>query len=235
VGRETVHALRSDICTLNFCMKPSVQDFVEDLSDDALVWAYKNIKDRDAVEEFMSCGIWPLSAGVNFEHVKVGLTPASQLKVPLPSFPLSHKEGQDDVQLLVRVQQEARNIVGRYTCAEHEACIVSLPNNSRLNHVFDVAGVAYGPHPVPISAEVLKKRKVDAAVKVSTKCPKVTEKKGAGLTKLSGSHVSGSSKQPSGVDIPPAKLAKLSKGTIPRVIASAAAASIMPETRIKDV
>jgi hypothetical protein len=92
VGRETVHALHSHMSTLNFCTKPSVQNSIEDLSDDAFVWAYKNIKDRDAVEEFVSCGIWPLSIGVNFEHVKVGLTPALQLKVPLPSFsPISQR------------------------------------------------------------------------------------------------------------------------------------------------
>jgi hypothetical protein len=42
--------------------------------------------------------------------------------------------------------------------------------------------------------EVLKKRKAEAAAKVSAKCLKVTETKGAGLTKVSGSRVSGSSK-----------------------------------------
>jgi hypothetical protein len=68
--------------------------------------------------------------------------------------------------------------VGGYTCAEHEAYITSLPNNSHLNHVLDVAGVAYGPRPVPVFTEVLKKRKADATVKVSAKRPKVTEKKG---------------------------------------------------------
>jgi hypothetical protein len=35
----------------------------------------------------MSCGVWPLAADVSFEHVKVGLTPVSKLKVPPPRFP----------------------------------------------------------------------------------------------------------------------------------------------------
>jgi hypothetical protein len=39
------------------------------------------------VEVFISCVIWPLSAGVDFEHVKVDLTLVLQLKVPLPNFP----------------------------------------------------------------------------------------------------------------------------------------------------
>jgi hypothetical protein len=187
------------------------------------------------VEEFVSCGIWPLSIGVDFEQVKVDLTPFSQHKVPLLNFPLSHEDGEDDVQLLARDEQKDRNIMGGYTHTEHEAYIASLPNNGRLNHVLDVAGLAYGPRPVPVSTEVLKKRKADAAVKVSPKRPKVTEKKGAGLMKVSRSRVSGGLKWPLGADIPPAMFAKLSKGTVPRAIASTATAHIMLETRISEV
>jgi hypothetical protein len=76
-GATTVHTLRSHISTLNFCMKPSVQDSVQDLSDDAFIWACKNIGGQDVVEEFVSCGVWPLSASVDFEQVKVDLTPVS--------------------------------------------------------------------------------------------------------------------------------------------------------------
>jgi hypothetical protein len=141
------------------------------------------------------------------------LTPVSQLKVPLPNFPLSHEDGEDDVQLLARVKQEARNIMGGYTRSEHEGYVASLRNNGRLNHVLEVAGVAYGPRSVPVSVEVLKKRKADASTKVSAKCLKVTERKGAGLAKVSRSRASGCSKQPSGVDVPPAKSVKLSKDT----------------------
>jgi hypothetical protein len=234
-GGKTIHALCLHMSDLNFCTKPSVQDSVEDLNDDAFVLACKNIGGRDIVEEFMSCGVWPLSVGVDFEQVKVDLTPFLQHKVPLPNFPLSHEDGEDDVQLLARVEQEDRNIMGGYTHVEHEAYIASLPNNGRLNHVLEVVGVAYGPRPVPISTKVLKKRKADAATKVSAKRPKVTEKKGAGLTKVSGSRMSGSLKWPSGADIPPAMFAKLSKGTVPRAIASTATAHILPEKRISEV
>jgi hypothetical protein len=114
-----------------------------------------------------------LTAGVNFEQVKVDLTPVSQLKVPLPNFPLSRKGGEDDVQLLAKVEQEARNTVDGYTCTEHEVCVASLPNNGCLNYVLKVAGVAYGPRPVHVSVEVPNKRKTDVAVKVSAKRPKV--------------------------------------------------------------
>jgi hypothetical protein len=117
-----------------------------------------------------------------------------------------------------------------YTCTEHKACIASLPNNGRLNCVLEVAGVAYGPFPVPVSTEVLKKRKVDAAMKVPAKRPKVLEKKGVELSKVSRAHASGGSKWPLVADVLPAKSTKLSKGTVPHAIASAATTRIMPET-----
>jgi hypothetical protein len=76
-GAKTFHAFRSHMSALNFLMKSSVEDSIQDLTDDAFVWACKSIGGRDAMEEFSSCGVWLLSAGVNFEHVKVDLTPAS--------------------------------------------------------------------------------------------------------------------------------------------------------------
>jgi hypothetical protein len=150
------------------------------------------------VEEFVSCGVWPLSAGVNFAHVKVDSTPVSQLKIPLPHFPLSREDGDDDVQLIARVEHEARNIIGSYTRMEHDACIASLPNNSHLNRGLELAGVAYGPCLVLVSTEVLRKRKADATAKASGKRPEVTEKKGVVHVKVSGSRVSAGLKRSSG-------------------------------------
>jgi hypothetical protein len=109
--------------------------------------------------------------------VKVCLTPISKLKVPLPRFPLSREDDVDDVMFMARVEQEAIVIVGSYTRTEHKACIAGLQNNDRLNCVLKLVGVAYGPRLVPVSAEVLKKRKADATGKVLAKCPKVPEKK----------------------------------------------------------
>ena len=55
----------------------------------------------------MSCGVWPSATNVSFEHVKLGFTPVSKLMVPLPRFPLSHKDEEHDTCFLVRVEQEA--------------------------------------------------------------------------------------------------------------------------------
>jgi hypothetical protein len=56
-GGKTIHALRSHMSALNFCTKPSVQDFGVDVSDDAFVWASRNVRGGDTVEEFVSCGV----------------------------------------------------------------------------------------------------------------------------------------------------------------------------------
>jgi hypothetical protein len=53
--------------------------------------------------ETLSCGIWPLATGVDFEHVKVDLILVSQLKVHLPRFPLSRNVEENDTHLLVTV------------------------------------------------------------------------------------------------------------------------------------
>jgi hypothetical protein len=212
-------------------MKPSIWDSSVDLSDNAFVWASRNVRCRKAVEEFVSCGVWPLAAGVSFEHVKVDLTPVSKLEVPLARFPLCREDEEDDARFLARVEQEARNIVGSYTHMGHKACLASLPNNHCLNRVLKVAGVAYAPLLVPVSAEVLKKRKVDAIMKALAKWLKVPEKNGAEPAKASRSCASGGSKRPSGVNILLAKSVKLSKGIVPNVIASAAATCITLKTR----
>jgi hypothetical protein len=97
---------------MKFHTKPSFDCPRDDLSNGTFVLASKCIGGRDAMEEFVSCGVWPLAAGINFEHVKVGVTPVSKLKVPLPGFPLSCEDGEDDIKFLARVEQEARVIMG---------------------------------------------------------------------------------------------------------------------------
>jgi hypothetical protein len=76
--------------------------------------------------EFVSCSVWPLAVGIDFEHMKVEETLVLKLKVPLPKFPYHRQDDEDDTELLVRVEQEARVIVCSYTRTEHEAYIVGL-------------------------------------------------------------------------------------------------------------
>jgi hypothetical protein len=66
-GGKSVHALHSHMSALKFCTKPSYDCSGKELSDNAFVWASKCIRGRHVVEEFVSCGVQPLAAGVNFD------------------------------------------------------------------------------------------------------------------------------------------------------------------------
>jgi hypothetical protein len=40
---KTIHALRTHMSALNFCMKPINSDTAQDLNDNAFIWASQNI------------------------------------------------------------------------------------------------------------------------------------------------------------------------------------------------
>jgi hypothetical protein len=57
------------------------------------------------------------------------------------------------------------NVVTRYARKEHDTCVAVVPNNGRVNRVFEQAGVPYGPRLAlgsKASKEAMKKRKSDA-------------------------------------------------------------------------
>jgi hypothetical protein len=119
----------------------------------AFVRATKFIGSRDAVEEFVPCGMHPLAASVGFDKVATLVTPVSKLRVPLPKFVVVRKDDEDDVLFLCRVELEAEGIMGSYTCPEHDACVANLRNRGRLNWVFEFVEVAYGHRPAPGTEE----------------------------------------------------------------------------------
>jgi hypothetical protein len=65
--------------------------------------------------------------------------------MPLPKFVDVHKDGEDNVEFLARVELEAKGIVRSYTHPEHDSCITNLHDRGHLNRVFELAEVAYGP------------------------------------------------------------------------------------------
>jgi hypothetical protein len=91
-----------------------------------------------------------------------------------------------------------------------------------LNHILELAGVAYGPHPTPVSVEALKKRKADSIEKTTSKHLKAREKKKAEPGKVSVAAKKAGVKRPSDTDVALMKLAKLSKQIIPHALASVA-------------
>jgi hypothetical protein len=189
-GGKSVYAIWSHMSDLCFHTEPHFVCPDDDLSNGAFVWASKFIIGWNTVEGFVVSGVWPLGAGVSFDQVSVGVTPVLKLKVPLPKFAIAHGDGEDDIKFLVRVVQEARIVVGCYTHPEHEACLTGLHNNSHMNRVLELAGVAYGPYPVPgsdASTEASMKRKADAIGKAPLKHSKAPGRKRVETTKAATS------------------------------------------------
>jgi hypothetical protein len=203
--------MRSHICGLDFRMEPPFKCADDDSRDVAFVKAAKFIGGRDAIEEYLACGMYPLSADVGFERVVDGVNPVSRLKLPLPKFEAVRKDDGDNVHFLVRVDLDAEGVVGSYTRPEHDACIASLRNGGRLNHVFELARVAYGSRPVPGTnafTEASKKRKMDVARKPPLKHMKAPEKRKGETMKIVAPQGETSLKRPSDVEVDSARLVK---------------------------
>jgi hypothetical protein len=179
---KAVHVMRSYLCGLGFRMEPPFDCADEDSGDVTFVKDMNFIGGREAVEEYMACGMYPLSASISFERVTDSVTPVSRLKLPLPKFHAVRQGDEDDVLFLVRVELEAEGVVGSYTHLENDVCMAGLPNGGRLNWVFELADVLYGSRPVPSTdafTEASRKRKMDAAGKMTVKRAKAAEKKKA--------------------------------------------------------
>jgi hypothetical protein len=126
-GGKFMYILRSYMCGLDFRMEPPFDCADDDLGDVAFVQATKFIRGRDAMEEFLACGVYPLATSAEFNRVATHTTPISKLKVPLSKFVAFRKDDdEDDVQFLVRVELEAEGIVGNYTKLEHDAFLAHV-------------------------------------------------------------------------------------------------------------
>jgi hypothetical protein len=89
----------------------------------AFVKATHTIGGRDAVEEYMACGLSPLSANFNLGEIAEGETPVSKLLVPLPEFPVArHPEDTNDG-FWARVELTTVNVFGQYVCGEHKVVL----------------------------------------------------------------------------------------------------------------
>jgi hypothetical protein len=142
-GRGSGHIVRLHICALDFQTEPPVDCPDDDSGDATFVKAASAIGGRDAVEEYVACGMHLLSAGVSFRRITDGVTLVLRVRLPLPKFRAMRRDGEDDIQVLV----EAESVIGSYSHSEHDVCVEIVSNEGRLNCVFELVGVVYGPSP----------------------------------------------------------------------------------------
>jgi hypothetical protein len=107
-GGKTVHILCSYMCSLEFRMEPPFDCADDDSGDIAFVQVTKFIGGCDVGEEFISCSMYPLATGADFDSVAMHTTPIYKLKMLLLKFVVIRKDdNEDDVQFFARVELEA--------------------------------------------------------------------------------------------------------------------------------
>jgi hypothetical protein len=133
---KSVYALHSSLTALDVSTDPLFQCADDDSGDVAFVQAMGLIGGRDTVKEYLACGLFPLSAWFSFGKIIDGEMPVSKVALPLPEFLLAKLQGETNDHFQERVDLDAENDVGGYIRAEHDACILSLPNGGQFNWVF---------------------------------------------------------------------------------------------------
>jgi hypothetical protein len=132
------------------------------------------------MEEYMACRLFPLSVSFNLGEIADGETSVLKLAIPMPEFPVARRPEEMNDGFRVRVELAAVNVVGWYAYREHKVCVEAVPNEGRVNRVFEKAGIPYGPRLEPgfeACKEAMKKRKSDVGVGPSGKCTKVSGQK----------------------------------------------------------
>jgi hypothetical protein len=109
-GGKSVYVLHSRMSSFDYTVEPEVEGPNDDPNDAAFVQATATIGGRDAVEEFMSCKIYPMATGFGFHGVVVGSTPALKVQTPLLRFPVEVVLAEDDGRILAEVEIEAERI-----------------------------------------------------------------------------------------------------------------------------
>jgi hypothetical protein len=102
LGGKSVHVLHSYMTDLEYVMEPPHDCPDSDPNDKAFIRATTTIGGRDAVEEFMSSKIWPLSAGLDFNKILEALTPISKVILPWLKFVVVKPDGECDEQFVMK-------------------------------------------------------------------------------------------------------------------------------------
>jgi hypothetical protein len=83
-GGKIVYALHSWMSELDYTIEPKVECPDNDPNDAAFVRATATIGGCDAIEEYVTCKMYPLAVGFGFESMPLGMTPVSKVETPLP-------------------------------------------------------------------------------------------------------------------------------------------------------
>jgi hypothetical protein len=132
VGGKGSYLLRSTMTRLSYLTKtpscgPKDANFV------AFIEATSIIRGHDVVEEFLTCGLWPLSEKFGFK-VETREYPLSKVVVLIAQVDAAIGTEESGAKFEARIVHAANLLVGNYNVAEHKAYQGLL--HGRLNRIF---------------------------------------------------------------------------------------------------
>jgi hypothetical protein len=90
----------------------------EDANFAAFVEVTSIVGGRDAVEEFLACGLWPLSEKFDFK-VETKESPLSKVVVPMPQVDTIIRTEESRVEFEAHIGNATNLLVGKYNVVEH--------------------------------------------------------------------------------------------------------------------
>jgi hypothetical protein len=111
-GGKNVYALCSHMSALDFLTEPPVDYIDTDVGDVAFVRATCVIGGRDAIEEYLACGQYPLSSDFGFGEIHDSITPVLKLSVPLLEFCAARAKEESKTQFLVKIELGQKTLWG---------------------------------------------------------------------------------------------------------------------------
>jgi hypothetical protein len=141
------YPLSSTMTPLNYLMEAPFDCGPEDANIAAFNEATSIIERHDAVEEFLACGLWPLSRKFGFK-VETKESSLSKVVVSMPQVPLVIGAWEHGAEFEARIANAVNLLVGNYNITEHNA--YKGLRHGRLNCVLELARVLCQPRPEPI-------------------------------------------------------------------------------------
>jgi hypothetical protein len=164
---------------LDYTVEPEVECPDKDVNDATFVWGTIAIGGREAVEESVAYGMYPLASRFGFRDVTIGTTAVSKVETPLTVFLVEPVSMEDVGRFLVKVEMDAKKILGSFRPKEYDALVTAkLLNNGHLNRVFEQMGIPYTPcplHGTEASPVATRKHKPNMSKKIAAKKPKVAQ------------------------------------------------------------
>jgi hypothetical protein len=132
------YPLSSTMTRLNYLTEAPSSCGLEDANFVAFIEATSIIGGRDAVEEFLASGLWPLREkfGFKLETKEFSL---SKVVVPMPLVDAVIGYEESRAKFEARIVNAANLLVDNYNIAEHNA--YQGLRHGQLNHIFELAGV----------------------------------------------------------------------------------------------